>query len=504
MRRGITPAEQRAGRLAPLRRPHAATEPGLPGARPAARDWSPRRPARLGRGGRPSAGVVTAALLAWDAFPPLCAAVAASGAQAGALAAGALAALVGVAFIAAVGGYRASRSDRPTGLAWTARLLIASTVAVWVHTLASNAAGAPQITAQTLTLWLALPFWWALGHAAAERVRVRRTTRTLIVGSGEIAARLAVALERQGGWEVVGRVDDDPPSGTASPRVLGRLEELAEIVAAHRAERILVAFSHRNDAACLAALRQCDALGVDVDVVPRLFELVGPEPRLDHIGSIPVLRIPAGSQSRAAHLGKRALDLAIAGLLALVTAPLLAAVALAVLVADGRPVLFAQERIGRDGAPFRILKFRTMRSEPADDELASLERLREGSEGIGSAAATLKSAGAARVTPLGRILRATSIDELPQLFNVLRGEMSIVGPRPLQRYEVEALDDWQQRRQAMRPGITGLWQVRGRSELAWEERMHLDYRYVRHWSATGDIQLLLDTLPAVARRRGAL
>jgi lipopolysaccharide/colanic/teichoic acid biosynthesis glycosyltransferase len=176
-------------------------------------------------------------------------------------------------------------------------------------------------------------------------------------------------------------------------------------------------------------------------------------------------------------------------------APLMALTAVLIWLSEPGPVLFRQERIGKDGAPFQVLKFRTMRSvpdEPVDPSPARIVALVE----------ELKAADS-EVTPLGRFLRRASLDELPQLLCVLRGTMSLVGPRPLRAYEVACLDEWQRERLAFRPGVTGFWQVLGRSDTGWDERMRLDYLYARHWSLALDIRILLRTVPAVLLRRGA-
>jgi lipopolysaccharide/colanic/teichoic acid biosynthesis glycosyltransferase len=197
-------------------------------------------------------------------------------------------------------------------------------------------------------------------------------------------------------------------------------------------------------------------------------------------------------------------------LLALVS-PLVAASALAIVLTDGRPVLFRQTRTGRDGRPFSILKFRTMRRDAdsagigdlaarADQGLATVD----GAGEIASLVQELKVARDDRVTPLGAFLRRSSLDELPQLLNVLKGDMSLVGPRPLRPFEARTLEPWQRARQELRPGLTGLWQVMGRSGIEWEERMELDYSYVSHWSFAFDLQILARTLPAVIRRDGAV
>jgi lipopolysaccharide/colanic/teichoic acid biosynthesis glycosyltransferase len=175
--------------------------------------------------------------------------------------------------------------------------------------------------------------------------------------------------------------------------------------------------------------------------------------------------------------GKRGLDVLGAALLLLLATPLLAVAALAVLLALGRPVLFRQQRAGQGGKPFQVLKLRSMRNGPGDD--------------------------AARLTRFGRALRASALDELPQLWNVLRGEMSIVGPRPLPQRDYARLEDWHRRRYLVLPGMTGLWQVSGRSELNFDDLVNLDFLYIERWSLALDLSIIVQTIPAVLRRRGA-
>ena len=167
-------------------------------------------------------------------------------------------------------------------------------------------------------------------------------------------------------------------------------------------------------------------------------------------------------------------------------------------------MVFRQQRVGARGRPFRVLKFRSMvnDADPIGDE--HIADLVTGDVDIHEVTSKLKEVDDPRITRVGRFLRKTSLDELPQLVNVLKGEMSLVGPRPLRDFEVDSLEGWQRRRIDAPPGMTGLWQVSGRSDIGWDERMQLDYQYVRYWSLTGDLQILARTIPAVLARRGAV
>jgi lipopolysaccharide/colanic/teichoic acid biosynthesis glycosyltransferase len=253
----------------------------------------------------------------------------------------------------------------------------------------------------------------------------------------------------------------------------------------------------------LGLLRECERLGVQLDVVPRMFELMRDGARTTRVGGLPVVGVTHSRASTAEVAAKRAIDIGGAALGLLLALPILLIVGTLVAVQDGGSPIFRQARVGQNGRLFDVLKIRTMSTRkndretdidgptptPAGPDMATLvEQLKSDTQAV---------------TRLGRVLRMTSIDELPQLWNVLVGEMSLVGPRPLRPFEVAALDNWEMRRQEMRPGITGLWQVEGRSEIGWSERMQLDYAYIRNWSLLSDLSLLAKTPMAVLRRQGA-
>jgi exopolysaccharide biosynthesis polyprenyl glycosylphosphotransferase len=380
-------------------------------------------------------------------------------------------------------------------------LALASTLAVWVPSLVDDRWGGGQ----EALLWLLLPPAWLLGRVLLDLTRRRRPEAVLIVGGGEVAARIATLMERERRERsrIVGCVDDDPPWANEGLPLLGGIDDLPRALQDHQVDRVVVTFSRRRDADSLRVLQACDDFGVDVDVVPRMFDLVGHAPRSYTLGGLALLNVRGQRPSPYQRFGKRSFDLLVAGGALLVLAPLFAATALAIALDDGRPVFFRQRRVGRGVQPFTILKFRTMAAAEAVGTGARPGPDR-GTPGIADVVRLRKDDAAPRVTRVGRHLRHTSLDELPQLLNVVRGDMSLVGPRPLQSYEVEALDSWQERRQQMRPGITGLWQVLGRSDINWDERMQLDYSYVRHWSIASDLRILAGTLPAVVSRRGAV
>jgi lipopolysaccharide/colanic/teichoic acid biosynthesis glycosyltransferase len=236
-------------------------------------------------------------------------------------------------------------------------------------------------------------------------------------------------------------------------------------------------------------------------VVPRLFDLVPLSHEPAALGWLSLANVPPKRHARGpALLLKRCLDVVGAAGMLLIMSPLMAAIAVAIKLDDGGPALYRQRRMGLDGRPFDVLKFRTMVVDADKHDPARIAALQ--GAGIESIVAAMKSDDD-RITRVGRVLRRTSFDEFPQLWNVLRGEMSLVGPRPLRDFEVEALAGWRTSRMTMRPGITGLWQVSGRSDLAWDDRLKLDYDYVRHWSLSADFQILGRTVAEVLGGRGA-
>jgi exopolysaccharide biosynthesis polyprenyl glycosylphosphotransferase len=405
--------------------------------------------------------------------------------------------------IALAGGY--GRGQNPLGLGRFTRLAVAAVATSWALWPIGAIAGWALDVGQLTVVTVAAPFAWLAGRQVADKARRRAPERVLILGSGAVARQVAdlVARHPERGIAVVGCVDDQGSwiDGIDPPR-LGGLDDLSEVVRAHQIHRVVVAFSASPDERVVQALRACDAAGVEIDVVPRLFELVGPAPAGDNLGGMGLLTVHGRRPGRVARAAKRTLDIVVSATALLVFSPVMLAVAVAIRLEDGKPVFFRQTRIGRGGRPFRIVKFRTM-MQGAEARQAG-ELIAAGPEAISELAEAMKYSSDAWITRVGSFLRRTSVDELPQLWNVLKGDMSLVGPRPLRGYEVEALTDWQNTRQEVRPGITGLWQILGRSEIAWNERMQLDYTYVRHWSFQRDLAILARTAGVVLSRRGAV
>ncbi len=309
----------------------------------------------------------------------------------------------------------------------------------------------------------------AVGLLACDEVGARRS-KVVVVGTGTIASDVAARLRRARLVDFVGYVDDDP---TPHQPVLGGLASLDEICRRHGADRVVVAFSRAHPETVAASLRSV-APWVAITVIPRYFDITGWQAKLGDLGGLPTVDL--GSRpGAAAGAVKRTTDVVVAALGLVIALPLLAAASLEVRLSSPGPVLFRQPRLGRHRVPFEVLKLRTMREPEAGEDPLD------------------PAAEARRVTALGALLRRSGIDELPQLVNVLRGDMSLVGPRPFVEHECRGFPAWAEERFAMRPGMTGLWQVCGQHELRQDELFRLDTQYVRSWSFWSDLRILLRT-----------
>jgi exopolysaccharide biosynthesis polyprenyl glycosylphosphotransferase len=293
---------------------------------------------------------------------------------------------------------------------------------------------------------------------------------------------------------LVGRIPLDSHADSTFQQFLRRPEDLAHVVEAHDVHRVIVAGEAGEQQRVLEAIQAAKALGVRVSVLPRMFEVVGSSVAFDYLDGLTILGVRRFGLSPASRSLKRALDSVGSALGIVFLSPLLLAIAVVIKVTSPGPVLFRQARVGRDGQPFEMLKFRTMR-DGADAEKADL-RPRNEAEGL------FKIADDPRITPVGRFLRKTALDELPQLFNVVRGQMSLVGPRPLVLDEDRLIEGWYRRRLSLTPGMTGEWQVFGAARIPLREMATIDYLYVSNWSLWSDIKILLRTIPFMLARRG--
>jgi exopolysaccharide biosynthesis polyprenyl glycosylphosphotransferase len=359
----------------------------------------------------------------------------------------------------------------------------------------------PKLLAFSLLAVALVPLARATGRAAARRSPLY-VQNAVVVGAGEVGQLVARKLHKhpEYGIRVLGFVDSDPleaAGGEPEFPVLGDIEDLPELVESHEVERVYVAFSRDSHEEMLEILRLLRRLHVQVDIVPRLFEVIGPRVQLHMVEGLPLLGAPPVRLSRSSRLAKRVLDVAASAVGLVLISPLLALIALLIKLDSPGPVFFRQLRMGSEERPFRIFKFRTMRrdAEELKDELRHLNVHLEDDPRM------FKVADDPRVTPIGRFLRRFALDELPQLLNVLRGEMSLVGPRPLIIEEDDHVREWARTRLNLKPGITGMWQVLGASDIPFDEMTRLDYIYVTNWSLWGDVMLLARTLPALARTR---
>ena len=327
--------------------------------------------------------------------------------------------------------------------------------------------------------------------------------RTIIIGSGLVAETLISKLRthQQFGLVCTGIVDDDPhTAGVVSHEVpyLGGFDALPGIIESGYVDRVIIAFTRANHEELLRSIRACRDKGVAIDIVPRLFDFLEGVNSLEYVGGLPLMSMGMPRLSRSARIAKRTLDMAISATLLLVLSPLIALIAALIKLESRGSVLFKQSRIGLGGHPFHVLKFRSMVSD-ADQRKHEFAERNDLNDGV-----MFKIHEDPRITRVGRLLRRTSLDEMPQLINVLKGDMSLVGPRPIIAEEAAALtDSWQARRLELRPGMTGPWQTSGRSHNTFEEMVRLDYQYVAGWSLARDMEILMATVPAVVSGRGA-
>ncbi len=327
--------------------------------------------------------------------------------------------------------------------------------------------------------------------------RAGYTRRALLVGTGKHIEAVAQALSGESPMQVdvVGYVSLSPRPENGL-RSLGRLEDLPAVLGRERVQEVIIADPEFPQERAVELVDLCHRRGVTVQVAPSTMEIL-----LDRAEFVPGQTVPLFTLRPPVFEGidyalKRSFDLVVSTLGLIVLAPVLLAIAIAVKLSSRGPVIYRSIRPGIGGKPFHCFKFRTMR-EHADQLQADLESLNEQS------GALFKIRRDPRLTAVGRFLRRYSLDELPQLVNVVRGEMSLVGPRPLPMRDFEHLEEWHKKRYLVLPGITGLWQVSGRAELDFDDLVRLDFLYLERWSVFLDLSILLKTIPAVLSARGA-
>lgn len=396
---------------------------------------------------------------------------------------------------------------RNGGAAETIAVLKACTVALFLPVLLSFVV---HVQLPRLTLLLMLPVSMIL--VLVNRAILRRLIRRLysdpkiaipvVIGGLNPLARYVAdrILDEHTQYELLGFVAEEQDSHRGH-QVLGGWQILADLSARYGNLEVLIVLPDDSTAAVEQIVRECEHHRIHWRMVPPLFGALWRELLVDMVGVVPLIGPRCSNIEGLNFFIKRGFDLAVASITLLITGPVMLAAALALRICDGQPLLFRQQRIGIHGKPFELLKFRTMRSEAGDS--IHREYVRNWIADQPAAGKSLngttryKLTTDPRVTPMGHWLRRFSIDELPQLINVLRGDMSLIGPRPALPYELELYQGWHRRRLDAPPGMTGLWQVSGRNLLSFDEMVRLDLEYINNWSLGRDLRILLRTLPAM-------
>ncbi len=370
----------------------------------------------------------------------------------------------------------------------------------------------PLLYSRLVFLYTACGMTFLISLSRLIAVRVRRyayqrgvgNERVLLVGTGEYGRMVMrnIVARPELGWELLGFLNEEDGSDNGDIgrfKMLGPIQQLGQVVEELRPDRVIICLSWRNYGLVEETLQFCLDQEVPAQVVPNLFQVTRRQIKLETLNGVPLISVQSLSLTGWNFFLKRLLDIL---LLILVIGPSLvigALVALAILVESRGPVIYSQIRIGRNRQPFRVYKFRSMiqGAEEKQEELEILEDLDTASHRF------FKIKDDPRRTRVGRILRSFSLDEMPQFINVLRGEMSFIGPRPALPREVAKYADWHFKRLSVMPGITGLWQVSGRSDLTFGEMVLLDIYYAENWNLALDLEIALRTIPAVLLRRGA-
>jgi exopolysaccharide biosynthesis polyprenyl glycosylphosphotransferase len=351
----------------------------------------------------------------------------------------------------------------------------------------------PQVFALALTTFVLMTCGRMVARCAA--IGLSPEERCVVVGNAADADRVATKLAASPGLKaaVVARITFDSDVNEVSD--FASIATLVRTITDQDAERVIVATGGHDQEEILQVIRTLKALGVKVSVLPRLLEVVGSSSTFDEIDGITLLGVRQSGLSKSSSILKRAMDLSVAGVALLILSPLFLIIVIAIKVDSRGPVFFRQSRIGRGGRRFSIYKFRSM---IADAEVAKDSLLRQNQVEGG----LFKIADDPRITRVGRVLRPLSLDELPQLLNVLVGHMSLVGPRPLVPDEDALIEGWERRRLEVRPGMTGMWQIFGSSRIPLPEMVKIDYFYYANWSIWSDVKILLRTIPYMVRHRG--
>ncbi len=414
-------------------------------------------------------------------------------------------ALIWPLFFTALSVYNIRRATNPVGEAKT--LLIAVPTAIFVFS------GALYLSFRDVPRLLVFYFFLLdLFWLAAFRLGVglslcllkkwgHHLNRVLIVGNGESGAAIAQAVEAELGlgFSLVGFTDDEREPGERGPLglpILGRIDDTADIVQREEVQEVIIALPSADYARVEQVVYDLQTLPVRIRIVPDFFKLIMVRSNIESVSGIPLIGVREPVIEGVDWVVKRTFDLSLSALAILFLWPWMLLVALLIKLDSEGPVIFKQQRVGENGKFFWMYKFRTM-VEGADKAQGEVEAVDEDGRPI------YKVKDDPRVTRPGRLLRRTSLDELPQLFNVLKGEMSLVGPRPEQRFIVEQYESWQRQRLAVPPGITGWWQVNGRSDQPMHLNTQYDLFYIRHYSLFLDLKILWKTVGALIKGKGA-
>ena len=384
------------------------------------------------------------------------------------------------------------------------------TIGVWLLSAFAWLTHAVRPNAPRMVVFWALAVGFVLLARVVARMAVRRSPlfweNAVIMGAGDVGQLIARKLQQhpEYGIRVVGFVDDSPREPRSDLRdlhLVGSPDQLPGLVEQFNVDRVIISYSSDSHERLLKLIHRLRAAAVQIDLVPRLFEAIGPRVEMHAVENLPLIGLPPASLSPSARVVKRTIDIIGASIGLVITAPLFAYLALRVKLDSPGPVLFRQTRLGMNMTEFTALKFRTMRED--SDDAAHREYVKRSlswREPIGSGG-TYKPEFAELVTSFGRRLRKTSLDELPQLINVLKGDMSLVGPRPCIPYETEHFASHHFERFLVPAGLTGLWQVAARAHSSFGEALEMDVAYARSWSLGLDLRLLCRTPFAVIRQQ---
>jgi exopolysaccharide biosynthesis polyprenyl glycosylphosphotransferase len=384
------------------------------------------------------------------------------------------------------------------------------TLGSWLYFVATAATGTSKPDLYRLVAFWVLAVVLVTASRGAARAAARRSPlylqNTLIIGAGDIGQLAARKLVQHPEYKInlVGFLDTHPR--TRRPELdhvalLGTPDKLMEFVTLFDIDRVIIAFSEATHEELLSMIRELRKLDVQIDIVPRLFEVLGPNAGIHAFEGLALVGLPPAELSPSSRFLKRVVDYIVAATMLLLLAPVMGVIAIAILVDSGRPILFRQRRLGREMRPFTVYKFRTMRAGVDQEEHRRYIEKTLTHRATPNANGLYKLERPNEITRVGRFLRKTSLDELPQLFNVLAGDMSLVGPRPCLDYETSGFSEHHFERFMVPPGITGLWQVTARAHSTFGEALEMDVAYVRGWSLGLDMQLLFKTPFSLVRMR---